>query len=252
MNKHILPKFIITTVSIACVLFSAESLFAKAPAVKSNTNEESETLQTQARRYREAGAESQRIGNLTEAMALYQKAITLDPGYAVAYNDLGVIYEAQDVPEKAEENYLKSIKIDPNYAGACTNLALFYEGQRDLEKAAFYWAKRAEIGPPDDPWTQKAISRIKDIRLALSKQPIADEREEEVLSLMDDVTAEKAIITKDDDALVRAHFQKAKQYFNKGDMASAIKEALDAQYLDPKNKEIEAFIEKTESRALSR
>jgi hypothetical protein len=35
-------------------------------------------------------------------------------------------------------------------------------------------------------------------------------------------------------------------------MALAIQEAMDAQYLDPQNSEIEAFIEKVERRALTR
>jgi hypothetical protein len=38
----------------------------------------------------------------------------------------------------------------------------------------------------------------------------------------------------------------------KGDLATAIKEALDAQQLDEKNPEIEAFIENVEAIALRR
>ena len=46
-------------------------------------------------------------------MALYQKAVAVDPSYAEAYNDLGVIYEAVNAPDKAEQCYIKSIKVDP-------------------------------------------------------------------------------------------------------------------------------------------
>ncbi len=228
-----------------CLLFAQNKVN---PAAKDIT----EVMQEQARKYREAGLESQNMGNLPLAMSLYQKAIAINPIYAAAYNDLGVVYEAAGLPERAEENYLKSLRIDPYYLSACTNLALFYETKRDLEKAAFFWNKRAELGLTDDPWTQKATKRLKDIRIVLSSQPIADQREEDVLSLMKDVSVYKAVVNKDDKALSQDHFQKAKLSYNKGDLAAAIKEALDAQYLDQYNPEIEAFIEKAATRALSR
>lgn len=255
MQNRSLPKFIITaaiTLCVFCFVGSLCPLFAQnepvKPAVQNNPN----ALQEQARQYRQAGLENQRMGNLPAAMSLYQKAIAIDPGYAVAYNDLGVVYEAANFPERAEESYLKSIKIDPDYSSAYTNLALFYENQRDLEKAAYYWAKRSALGSPDDPWAQKAASRLKDIRLVLSNRPIADQREEDVLGLMKDAAVYKSVLNKDDKALAQVHFLKAKQSYNRGDLATAIKEALDAQYLNQNNPEIEAFIEKAELRALSR
>ena len=252
MDNLLLPKRIITTVATLCVLYSAGLVFTQEVKAGSSGQEKEDILQIQARKYREAGLENQRVGNLPEAMSLYQKAIVVDPGYAVAYNDLGVIYESTGSPERAEESYLKSIKIDPTYLSAYANLALFYENQRNLEKAAFYWDKRAELGLPDDPWTQKAASRLKDIRMALSDKPISDEREKQVLGLMKDVVVYKSVINKDDNALAQDHFQKAKLSYKKGDLATAIKEALDAQNLDQDNPEIEAFIEKAELRVLSR
>lgn len=244
MNKHILPRFLITLISISCVFFLAGSVLAQ--------EERKDGLYLQARSYRQAGLECQRVGNLSGAMSLYQKAIAIDPSYAEAYNDLGVIYEAVGSPEKAEECYLKAVKIDPAYTSVYTNLALLYENQRNLEKAAFYWNKRVQIGYADDPWTQKAADRLKDIQIVLSKNPIADLREQDVIGLMKDVSADKSTLNKDDATVSQNKFKKAKECFKKGDLATAIKEALDAQYLDPDNKEIEAFIEKAELRALSR
>jgi hypothetical protein len=62
----------------------------------------------------------------------------------------------------------------------------------------------------------------------------------------------KSRLRKDNKALSQEHFEKAKRSYNKGDFATAIKEALDAQYLDPANEEIEKFIEKAQTRALLR
>ena len=254
MKNRSLPKFVITTVTTLCVFCfvgSLCSLFAQ-NAVASATGDISDQLQEQARKYREAGLENQNMGNLPVAMSLYQKAIAIDPTCATAYNDLGVIYETSGFPERAEESYLQSLRVDPYYLSASTNLALFYENKRDLVKASLYWDKRAGLGLFDDPWTQKAINRLKDIRSVLSSQPITDQREEDVLSLMKDMSVHKDVVNKDDKALAQDHFQKAKSSYKKGDLATAVKEALDAQYLDQHNPEIEAFIEKTASRALSR
>jgi len=254
MRKSILPKFLITFITSACFIFSFGVLFAQELKIESSVEKDLTELQSQARTYRAAGLEKQRIGNLVEAVGLYQKAIIVDPTYAVAYNDLGVVYEAMGSLDRALENYLKSLKIDPHYASVYTNLALFYENQRDLEKAAFYWNKRAQVGSLGDPWTQKAANRFKDVRLALSNQPISDQREEDVLGLMKDVTFNKPPINRVEKSQpqFQIHFQKAKDSFKKGDLATAIKEALNAQYLDQDNPEIEAFIEKTTLRALSK
>ena len=251
MNNHLPPKLIITTVTTLCAFCFMGTLFAQNVAGPA-TRDTPDQLQEQAKRYRMAGLENQNMGNLPLALSLYQKAIAIDPGYAAAYNDLGVLYEATGFPERAEESYLKSLKIDAYYLSACTNLAFFYENKRELEKAAFYWEKRARLGLSDDPWTQKAIERLKDIRAVLSSRPIADQREESVLSLMNDVSVRKVASNKDDKSLAQDHFQKANLSYNRGDLAAAVKQALDAQYLDQDNPEIEAFIEKAELRALTR
>jgi len=215
------------------------------------------SLQKQARSYRTHGLEFQRIGNIDAAMSLYQKAIQLDPAYAVVYNDLGIIYEIKGFLDRAQECYLKSIKIDPQYPSVYSNLALLYENKRDLDKAAFYWNKRAELGSPDDPWAEKAKQRLDDIRLVL-QGGFSESNEQEIIRLMREVANQKTILNQkitqkqDNQILADKYFEKAKQSYHKLNYAAAIKEALDAQQLDPANKEIEEFIEKAQLRALSK
>jgi tetratricopeptide (TPR) repeat protein len=252
MNNSLPPKLIIIPVAILSVLFFVRFTFAKEVKNAYLVEGVADIKQEQASKYRELGLECQQMGNLAEALSFYQKAIAINPNFAVAYNDLGIVYEAMGSFGRAEENYLKSSKIDPTYSSAYTNLALFYEGQRNLEKAAFYWGKRVEVGTPDDPWTQKAANRLRDIRSSLSNRPFSDEREEDVLGLMKDISENKSGFNRNDETLSQMHFKKAKQSFDRQDMATAIKEALDAQYLDQDNQEIEAFIEKAELRALTR
>lgn len=208
-------------------------------------------IQRTARIYRREGYRLQGIGNMVEAMVFYQKAVELDPSYAVAYNDLGIIYESKGMTDHAEENYLRAIKADPAFLSAYSNLALVYENKRDLEKAQFYWQKRAQLGLAGDPWTEKARQRLEDIRMVLSDRPFEDAREKEILDLLKELEQQKYIFKQDSLLLAFRHFEKAKQNFKKGDFATAIKEALDAQQLDPSNNEIEKFIEKAQLRALS-
>jgi tetratricopeptide (TPR) repeat protein len=209
-------------------------------------------LQQQARDYRDQGLKLQDLGDLDAAMKLYQKAAELDPSYAVVYNDLGVIYEMKGMLDRAEASYLQAIRVDPYYLSTYSNLALYYENERELGKALYCWKKRLELGDLNDPWTLKAKQRVEDIRMALSQRPTQDAQEREVVSLMKDVTTEKYVVRHDPKAFARKKMEQARISYGKENYAAAIKEALDAQYLDPDNKEIEEFIEKTQSRALSR
>jgi len=247
LSFQVIPKNLWVIFLCACLCHSP--LFAKDT---STAKEDSLGKQNQARIYREEGLEQQNLGNLDAAMSLYQKAIELDPTFAVAYNDLGIVYEAKGSVRQAEESYLKAIKIDSNYLSAYSNLALLYENQRNLEKASFYWAKRAELGSPDDPWTLKAKQRLEDISLITGGRAIESSREQEVIGLIKDVTEEKSILRQDNKALAKKYLEEAKQSYDKEDYATAIKKAASAQQLDPTNREIEEFIEKVQIRALSR
>jgi tetratricopeptide (TPR) repeat protein len=217
-----------------------------------NKEETLTELEIQARNYRLKGLEFQQTGDLDSAMSFYQKAIELDPKYSIAYNDLGIIYEAKGLINQAEESYLKAIKIDPHNLGAFTNLALLYEGKRELEKAGFYWQKRAELGLPFDPWTEKAKKRLNDIRLVLSDRPFEEFREQEVIGLMKELETQKSILKKDNKEQAKAYFGKAKLSFKKGDEVTALKLAIDASQLDPSNLEIEEFINKIQARLLAK
>ncbi|MCX5712618.1 MAG: tetratricopeptide repeat protein, partial [Candidatus Omnitrophica bacterium] len=77
--------------------------------------------QAQARGYRKEGLEAQNRGDLVKALDYYSKAAQYDPGYAVVFNDLGIVYEATDDSTRAEQSYLQAIKIDPNFLSPYSN-----------------------------------------------------------------------------------------------------------------------------------
>ncbi|MCM8796881.1 MAG: tetratricopeptide repeat protein [Candidatus Omnitrophica bacterium] len=208
-------------------------------------------LKEQAKEYRDQGFQYQQLGDLDTALAFYAKAAQIDPQYAVVHNDLGVLYEAKGDLDRAEKNYLKALAIDPGYLSTYTNLALLYEHKRDLEKAAFYWKKRAELGGPEELWTQRAKRRLEDIRFVTSDNPLKYGREQEEMKLIKDVIAKKELLEKDNHAIAMEYFNRAKEFYKKRNYISALRTALTAQNFDPSLEGLDAFIEKSQKMALS-
>ena len=62
--------------------------------------------------YNLKGAAHYALGNLDLAIDLYNKAISLNPKYAISYNNIGMIYQDQGNYEKALEYYSKCLAID--------------------------------------------------------------------------------------------------------------------------------------------
>lgn len=243
MHTFLLKK----TIFLIILLFSACLAFAKEPS----SEQELTSLQKEARVYRDQGLACQNRGNLDTALNFYQKAVELDSGFAIAYNDLGVVLEAKGQIDRAEAAYRRAIAIDPAYLSSYTNLALLYEEKREIAKAAECWKKRANLGSQDDPWTKNAGERFEELSLILSKTPLEDLKEKEVLGLTEKMSKPRTMFTHEDASLAYKHMMKANEYFERREFAAAVKEALDAQQFDPTNKEIEKFIEKVQLRALS-
>lgn len=80
------------------------------------------------------------MGELTEAIKEYNFSIEFDPQYDIAHNNLGVIY-LDDLAHinKAKECFEKAIEINPNYALALYNLGrtLSIKGEK-IEAAKYY------------------------------------------------------------------------------------------------------------------
>jgi len=273
MHKPTLKKIIKDTTCI--VLFIASIFTFLFAQDRPDTISE---LKMQSRLYRNKGLQLQNNGDLDGAIGFYQKSIQLDPTYATAYNDLGIVYELKGLSDLAEENYLKAIKIDPNYLSAYSNLALFYEDRRDLKKASFYWQKRIDLGFSSDPWVIKAKRRLEDINLVLGKKPQESNREQEIIDFINEVsviksmekqdsakrskeaketrqtakTTEAVKIKEDRKTTAAKYFQEAQSKYQKGEYLSAYMDASEAQILDPSNKVISEFLEELQRKLLSR
>ncbi|UCF92984.1 MAG: tetratricopeptide repeat protein [Desulfobacterales bacterium] len=84
-------------------------------------------------------------GKAATAVALIGKAVHLDPGQAVFYNNLGNGYFEKGETAEAILKYQKAIELKPNYAEAWFNLGNAYQQQRRGNKAVHCYQQALAI-----------------------------------------------------------------------------------------------------------
>ena len=84
---------------------------------------------------------------LTLAIESYQKAIDLDPLYAEAYNDLGVIFQQIGKHKASEEALSRAVAIRPDYASAYNNLGNAFKALERLDDAIDSYQKAIDADP---------------------------------------------------------------------------------------------------------
>ncbi len=223
-------------------------------------------LANQAKIYRDQGFALQEKGNLEEALSYYQKALIIDPTYVVAYNDVGIIFEGMGYKDQAKDMYLKAIDLDPRYPNSYSNLAMLYEEEKDYARAIVCWVKRATLGDPDDPWAEAARRRLEEIArvfpgaygiigdseaasylgspAASDKLQAYSQPSGKVSLFRKDPAGARDVFKTDSRTNALTYLNRAKQNFARGEYVLALKEATVAEYMDPSNKEISAFVNK--------
>lgn len=93
-------------------------------------------------------------GDLEHALAAYDKALGLDPEYAVVLNNLGSVTFVQAKKNKdsaalrlASEYFRRAVTADPRFSSAYNGLGAVYRTMGDLDSAIFCWGKALEISP---------------------------------------------------------------------------------------------------------
>jgi len=84
-------------------------------------------------------------GNYVKAIKFYKKAIKLDPNFAFAWDNMGLLYRKLEKYDKAIEAYENSLKIDPNGKTPLQNIAVVYVYTKEFDKAIKAYERLAKI-----------------------------------------------------------------------------------------------------------
>ena len=80
-----------------------------------------------AKKQNEFGIKVAQKGLWREAIYRWERAVTLDPTYAAAHNNLAVAYEHEGMFDKARQAYEKATELEPENAMIRQNHDLFRE-----------------------------------------------------------------------------------------------------------------------------
>jgi len=91
---------------------------------------------------------------LGPAASDFEKATERDPHFALAFDRLGLTYEANDEADKAIRAYTQQMALDPfgkqRLADAYCNIGFRHEQQKQFVDAAMAYEKSTEFGSADD------------------------------------------------------------------------------------------------------
>ena len=77
----------------------------------------------------------------------FTKAIEIDPNYADAYYNRGIVYGKQGNLTQSASDFAKALIINPNYAGTYYNSGIVYAKQGNFTQAISDYSKAIEINP---------------------------------------------------------------------------------------------------------
>jgi tetratricopeptide (TPR) repeat protein len=103
-----------------------------------------------AKAYYNRGNTYGKQGNLIQAITDYTSVIEIDSQYAAAYCNRGNAYQTQGNFQQAIADYNKAIEINPDIAGFYSNRGRAYQIQDNLHQAIVDYNKAIELNPNDN------------------------------------------------------------------------------------------------------
>jgi len=100
-----------------------------------------------AETYLNQGVAYSQKGEFERAVSNYNKAIEVNPKFAVAYLNRGFTYSKLGEYDRAISDYSKATEINPRYAMAFNNRGFTYRKKGDFNRAISDYSKAIEINP---------------------------------------------------------------------------------------------------------
>jgi len=94
------------------------------------------------------------------AEELYRRATEVDPGYVLAFFDLGNVLDELQRLDDSIAAYRQAVALSPRYADAHYNLALAYERKGERRKALRHWHAYVKLDRCG-PWADHATAQIR-------------------------------------------------------------------------------------------
>jgi tetratricopeptide (TPR) repeat protein len=104
-----------------------------------------------------------------EAVELLNKAIAIYPQYAMAYNNLGVVYARMNDVVHEQQALEKAVSLDPHFAPACQNLVKVYLRQKAYSQAGALLDK----GLSADPNNTEYLALMADVQYMVGRYDAA-------------------------------------------------------------------------------
>jgi tetratricopeptide (TPR) repeat protein len=97
-------------------------------------------------RYNKGVALARDLGKYEEAIQCFDKAIELDPNYAIAWSNKGNALDELGMHNEAIQAFDEAIRIEPNYALAWSNKGIALMALSRTAEANAAFAKAKELG----------------------------------------------------------------------------------------------------------
>jgi tetratricopeptide (TPR) repeat protein len=86
-------------------------------------------------------------GALTDAVAEYERALTLTPDDAGVESRLGACHQRLGRNQEARQHYARALELNPRHAGAWNNLGTLEHSQRRFKQAAHAYRRALDVKP---------------------------------------------------------------------------------------------------------
>ena len=158
----------------------------------------------------------------SEAIALYEQIIQIDPQNSEAYNNIGELYGSLNQLGKAMPYFLKAIELNPMNGVYYSNLALVFQCQGNVEEAISNYSKSISLQPSWSAYNNRATLYVNN---------------KEYDKAIEDCTTALKLRGQEKDVCTKAHLYatRADAYMKKGDYRKALNDLKTGMALNSSN-----------------